>query len=106
MVEKGFLPKPVYGYPNIEEIFSDLIDENFEYGGNQKNTQLVPKTDGKKNSESFKKKDGSFLKDLTEQQYSKHSDHVVKRFSHDKNRGEIPDTLKTKKFAQRLLPKV
>ena len=32
-VEKGFLPKPVYDYPNIEDIFSDLIDENFEYGG-------------------------------------------------------------------------
>ena len=55
----------------------------------------------------FEEKDGTFLRDLTEQQYSKHSDHVVERFSYMiKNRGRIPDSLKTKKFAQRLLPKV
>ena len=43
---------------------------------------------------------------LSEHQYSKHSDTVVERFSYMiGNNGEIPEHLKTKKFAQRLLPK-
>ena len=32
-VAGGFLPEPIGGYPNIEEIFSDLIDPEFENGG-------------------------------------------------------------------------
>ena len=39
--------------------------------GNQKNIQLVHKTDGKR-IQKFEEK-LTFLKDLTEQQYSKHS---------------------------------
>ncbi len=34
-LESGFLPDPMMAdpYPNLEEIFSDLIDPKFEYGG-------------------------------------------------------------------------
>ena len=50
----------------------------------------------------------TFLKGdlLTEHQYSNHSDKVREKFSFMiKNNGEIPEKFKTKKFAQRLLPK-
>ena len=43
---------------------------------------------------------------LSEHEYSRHSERVIERFAHMiANRGKIPDHLKTKKFAQRLLPK-
>ena len=32
-METGFLPRPTYDYPDIQDILSDLIDEGFEYGG-------------------------------------------------------------------------
>ena len=49
----------------------------------------------------------SYLNDLSEQQYSRHSETVIKRFNFMiKNNGKIPEELKTKKFAQRVLPKV
>ena len=48
-----------------------------------------------------------YLNDLSEQQYSRHSETVIKRFNFMiKNNGKIPEELKTKKFAQRVLPKV
>ena len=106
-VATGFLPLPTNDYPHIEEIFSDIIDDNFKYGGE---TSTYPKPP----SNSFQKElrfDPVSNKQLskhslTEQQYSKHTDIVVERFKHMiKHNGEIPPELKTKKFAQRLLPK-
>ena len=52
--------------------------------------------------------DGTLIKKgdiLYEQEYSKHNPKVVEKFAHMlKNNGKIPLNLKTKKFAQRLLP--
>jgi DNA (cytosine-5)-methyltransferase 1 len=43
---------------------------------------------------------------LTEQEYSKHSSGVVAKFDAMlRNGGQIPDRFKTKKFAQRVLPR-
>ena len=107
-LQGGFLPEPTYDYPNLEDVLSDLVDESFEYGGESV-------TYGKKPSNSLQEDyrtnihSGSLMKKghaLTEQEYSKHSDRVVERFSHMiKNKGQIPEHLKTKKFAQRLLPR-
>ena len=104
----GYLPNPVYGYPNIEDVFSDLIDKKFEYGGSSKQYISEPKNAFQKEirtnihtNYTFKKGDP-----LLEQDYSKHTDRVRERFSHMiNNNGEIPEHLKTKKFAQRLLPR-
>ncbi|MDA9159843.1 DNA cytosine methyltransferase [Rhodobacteraceae bacterium] len=104
----NFLPYPTSGYPNIVDIFDDLLDPNFEYGGQ---TKFYPKgaTNAwqkyfrkNKRSEEIRRK-GSVL---TDHEYSKHSSVVVERFSYMiANNGIIPDHLKTKKFAQRLLPR-
>jgi len=104
----GFLPPPSGMYPHIEDIFSDLIDPAFQPGGGtttypsdvqnewQQSYRLNPITGG-----HFSKGDP-----LTEHEYSKHSPHVVEKFSHMiMNNGQIPDHLKTKKFAQRVLPR-
>ena len=43
---------------------------------------------------------------MSEQEYSKHSDKVKERFAYMiKNDGQIPEHLRTKKFAQRVLPR-
>ena len=107
-LKAGFLPEPTNDYPNIEDIFSDLIDSKFQYGGETltyKKDATNPfqeelrKNPRENNSISLKGDP------LTEQEYSKHSETVRERFQYMiKNNGVIPDNLKTKKFAQRLLP--
>ena len=41
-VMSGYFPFPTSDYPNIEDIFSDLIDNNFEYGGHTKKYKVEP----------------------------------------------------------------
>ncbi len=102
-----FLPFPTSDYPDIEEIFSDIIDDNFVYGEStniykndplnkwQENIRFNPFT-----KQILKKNDP-----LTDQQYSRHSLKVIEKFTYMiKNNGEIPEHLKTKKFSQRVLP--
>ena len=106
-VSAGYLPAPTNDYPHIEEIFSDLIDINFEYGGE---TTSYPKPPSNRFQKELRfdpllKKQMS-KNSLTEQQYSNHSERVREKFSYMiKNNGEIPEKFKTKKFEQRLLPK-
>ena len=106
-IAKGFLPKKSGGYPDLIDLFSDLIDKKFKNGGEKVKYSSDPKTEIQKtlrtlpNGEILLKGDP-----LTEQEYSKHSEIVLERFRHMiKNNGQIPEHLKTKKFAQRLLPK-
>lgn len=106
-VTAGFLPKPTGGYPDPHELFSDLLDEKFEYGGSTMEylsdpINAIQKTLRKKKSGKGFLKKGDLL---TEQEYSKHSQHVREKFrAMQKNGGTIPEQYKTKKFAQRLIP--
>lgn len=106
-VKSGFLPFPVGGYPDLIDVFSDLIDPNFEYGGKTLTYINPAKSDWQK--EIRKMPSGALLKKghrLTEQEYSKHAPHVQERFqAMIDNGGKIPEHMRTKKFAQRLLPK-
>lgn len=106
-LEAGFLPKVQGGYPNLEDVLADLIDPNFEYGGKTRTYVNSATSDVQK---SFRKtQKGGLLRkgnSLSEQEYSKHAPHVRERFqAMIENRGEIPENLRTKKFAQRLLPR-
>jgi DNA (cytosine-5)-methyltransferase 1 len=107
-VKAGFLPQPIGMYPHIQDLFSDLIDDRFVPGGStpayprdvenewQRRLRLVPRSD-----KILMRGDP-----LTEHDYSKHAPHVVEKFSHMiANGGEIPEHLRTKKFAQRVLPR-
>ncbi len=105
-VANGFLPSPTYDAPDLIDLLGDLVNLEFEYGGtddrylekalNKYQKLLRTSVDGKVSAKGFI---------LTEQDYSKHSDKVIEKFTYMlKHNGTIPPHLKTKKFAQRLLP--
>ena len=107
-VADGFLPEPTYGYPNIDELFGDLLDIPYSPGGE---TKIYPRLPEKgtvqeyfrrnRHSGRLPRKCGK----VTEQKYSKHSERVVAKFRHMlKYKGRIPPDMQTKKFAQRVLP--
>ena len=101
-------PNKDKSYPHLEELFSDLIDKNYNKSFVTNSYLSDPKSKIqkilriKKNGKSFLKKGDK----LTDQEYSKHSPNIVKKFkSMLDNDGVIKDKFKTKKFAQRLLNK-
>jgi len=107
-VEAGFLPMPTSKAPDLIDVLGDLIDEKFEYGGE---TFKYPQSARSQFQKMIRTNlDGKILKKgdhLTDHQYSNHSDLVRKKFqSMIDNNGKILDEFKTKKFAQRLLPKI
>jgi len=105
-IECGFLPKPTGNAPDLCDVLDDLIDEDFEYGG--ETTKYPQKVMSEFQREMRTKLDGSVSRKgdgLTEHHYSKHSEIVRSKFkAMILNNGFIPPEYKTKKFAQRLLP--
>lgn len=106
-VECGFLPQPTKLAPNLIDVLDDLIDVHFEYGGKTKSYPNTARSTFQR--EMRTRLDGSISKKgdpLTDQEYSNHSEQVRAKFqAMIENNGEIPLEFKTKKFAQRLLPK-
>lgn len=105
-VECGFLPQPTGNAPDLCDVLDDLIDEDFEYGG--ETTKYPNPVMSKFQKEMRTKLNGSVSKKgeiLTEHEYSNHSEKVRNKFhSMILNNGIISPEYKTKKFAQRLLP--
>jgi DNA (cytosine-5)-methyltransferase 1 len=106
-VSSGFLPDIIGGYPHLEEVFSDIIDKNFEYGGETTTYPSEPQTFWQERIRTLPS--GELMgkgHTMTEQEYSNHNPRTQAKFqAMINNHGEIPDEFKTKKFAQRLLPK-
>lgn len=106
MIANGFLPDPTYQAPDPIDLLGDLVDPNFEYGGCT--SRYPEKSQNKHQRELRTNIDGTVARKgalLTEHEYSKHSKTVVERFSYMlRHNGAIPPRLRTKKFAQRLLP--
>ncbi len=104
---KGLIPKPTNDYPNISELFGDIIDINYLENLETKSYPLNPVTPIQKKLRTTRK--GKILlkgDELTEQKYSKHSEKIIKKFQHMiDNNGEIPKQMRTKKFVQRVIPK-
>ena len=106
-LDAGLLPEPKYDYPDLVDVLSDLIDKKFKYGDSTRRYPNNPQSQWQKQIRKKSTGNGYFKKNdlITEQEYSNHSDKVIEKFnSMIMNDGEIPDQLKTKKFAQRLLP--
>jgi DNA (cytosine-5)-methyltransferase 1 len=107
-VASGLLPHPnnySVAPPNLEDLLSDLIDPNYQNGGE---TPLYPSDPLNELQQSFRMDQQGHValmgEPLTEQQYSKHSPHVAAKFQHMiENHGEIPARFKTKKFSQKVL---
>jgi DNA (cytosine-5)-methyltransferase 1 len=107
-VECGFLPeKSRIPPPNLVDLMGDLVDPKFKYGGV---TTRYPKQTRTSIQEELRinPDTGEVLGKgdiLREQEYSNHSENIVKKFQYMlKNNGQIPISMKTKKFAQRVLP--
>ena len=104
----GFLPKPVGGYPSIEELLSDLIDPTYQRGSVTNTYPQAPQNDFQRHLRT--KRDGSVFKagePVSEMEYSNHSDFIVEKFTAMiENGGEIPERFRTKKFAQKVLPRI
>ncbi len=106
-VISGFLPKPVGGAPDLEDLLGDLVDSKHTNGGATLTYVSDPINDLQRRFRT--KRNGDILKKgdkLTEQEYSKHATKILEKFkAMHENGGEIPEKFKTKKFSQRLLPR-
>ncbi len=106
--KEELFPKKDISYPHLEELFSDLIDKNYNKDFVTNSYLSDPKTKIQKILRTRKNKNSFLSKGdkLTDQEYSNHSPNIVKKFkSMLENGGVIKDKFKTKKFAQRLLNK-
>lgn len=106
-VANGFLPTPHYKAPDLVDLIGDLIDPSYNNGGL---TTHYPNSVQNETQRWFRTRlDGTVAKKgdlVSEHEYSKHSDKVRAKFlAMIQNNGIIPDEFKTKKFAQKLLPK-
>lgn len=105
-VADGFLPQPTGGAPDLKDLWSDLIDPDYQSGG----VTLVYPRKAESELQSDLRRDPmtgkvkGIGKQVTEHEYSKHSTRVIEKFSYMlSNGGNIHEDMKTKKFAQRLL---
>lgn len=98
--EGGIVP------PTIPELLGDLMDPEYVNGGA---TEVYPSEIQNDFQRELRRHGGGYYAKgdpLTEQEYTFHSDKVLERYSymveHD---GEILDSMRTKKFSQRMLPR-
>lgn len=106
-VAHGYLPSPTGVAPDLVDLLDDLIDPDFMRKPKTDRYICSARTDLQRSLRT--RLDGKLMRKgskLTEQEYSRHSDRIVAKFRHMlANNGEIPHGLRTKKFAQRVLPK-
>lgn len=102
----GLLPEGGMKPPDPIDLLGDLVDEDWQPGGE---TVRYPSPATSTIQKQLRRTpEGRALGKgtlLTDHVYSKHSPRVIAKFDHMiKNGGEIPAGMRTKKFAQRLLP--
>jgi DNA (cytosine-5)-methyltransferase 1 len=104
---KGFLPIPRNEFIDLRDLLGDLTDPNYENGSE---TSIYPHETHHRIQEWFRTNsfNGQIAKkgaNLTEHKYSNHRKEISAKFTiMQKNGGEIPESMKTKKFSQKLLP--
>ena len=107
-VRNGLLPSKKTTPPTLVELLGDLVDPKYQGGGTT--THYPSEADSEIQKWLRKSRKGKALAgkgaELTEQEYSAHSAKIVEKFEYMlQSGGEIPEHMKTKKFAQRVLPK-
>lgn len=102
----GFLPRPTGGAPDLENVLGDLVDHDWIPGGATRKYLSPPKHEFQRSMRRMR--DGDLMKknhSLSEQEYSKHRPEIIEKFQFMlDNNGDIPEAMRTKKFAQRVLP--
>ena len=107
-IASGLIPDKTNDYPNPFELLADLIDKNYKDNFITTKYKNSPKTHIQKKLRTRKGKNSLLEKGdkLSEQEYSNHSNNIIKKFQYMiDHKGKIPTSMKTKKFAQRVLPK-
>ena len=104
-VKHGWLPEATNNAPNLEDLLSDLAGGKGRKDGVDNAYWSNPTTPIQKWLRSKGSKMLSKGDVLTEQEYSNHKPKVVEKFEYMLKHGEIHPDHKTKKFAQRVLPK-
>lgn len=108
-VADGFLPSPLRaGAPDPVDVLSDLVDPHWMSTYETVRYLREPESDYQLSMRT--RPDGTVMvkgSSLAEQQYSRHSAHVMMRFRYLQENGPraLPDQLKTRKFAQRVIPR-
>jgi DNA (cytosine-5)-methyltransferase 1 len=106
----GLLPTITnkHSYPHPTDLLGDLLDPKYKTNFKTEKYLRNPKTDiqyelrRNNHRNSYRRKGDS----ITEQEYSNHKPKIVKKYAYMiSNNGKIPKHMKTKKFAQRVLPK-
>lgn len=103
-IERGFLPQPNRQPPNLRDLLGDLDDANYEIGAT---VRYLSEPSGIQRA-FRERRDGSVMgkgAELSNQQYSKHSAEVRRRFEemHAYATKGLAFPRSTKKFAQRVL---
>lgn len=112
----GLLPQPQENPPSLEDLLGDLIDPDYTPGQEATNQYKHPakksNIKGKPSAQQTlrlqkdKKSSAKVNHPLTEHEYSKHSKNIIEKFTYMiQHEGQIPEKFKTKKFAQRVLPR-
>lgn len=106
-IEDGFLPSPSGSSPNLEDLLSDLEDPGYKDSLRTPAYLCAPKNDIQRQLRA--RPDGRLLskgEPLADQEYSNHSPRVTKKFEYMiANGGRVHAAHRTKKFAQRVLPR-
>ena len=107
-IADGLLPEPTGNYPNLEEVLADLIDKDYLEGPTKtypsdikEPTELQKYFRNDPVTKTFMGKGTA----VTEHEYSRHSAKTIDKFQHMIELGTIPQSMRTKKFAQRVLQK-
>ncbi len=107
----GLLPTPTgEPAPNLVDVLGDLIDDDESNWKGGKTYHYPSEANPLNEIQTYFRTglDGTMASNnspLTEHEYSKHSDHINRKFqAMIDNDGIIPEEMRTKKFAQRLLP--
>ncbi len=107
-VEDGFLPEASGTPPSLVDLLSDLEDP--EYLRKSATTSYLREPLNETQISLRTRPDGTVMtkgEDITEQEYSAHAPKIREKFAHMiANNGEIPEHMRTKKFAQRVFPKI
>lgn len=107
-IKDGILPLPTYDPPNLVDVLGDLVDPNYI----DKASTLYYVNDAENEFQRMMRTipTGKLLRKgdlLLEQEYSRHSARIVEKYKYMiENNGELLPEMKTKKFAQRVIPKV
>jgi DNA (cytosine-5)-methyltransferase 1 len=104
-VSAGFLPKGTGGAPDLIDVLGDLVDPN--YPKTLETTTYPSAARTKFQREMRTRLDGTVMakgSPVTQHEYSDHSPQIREKFAYMlANNGEIPESMRTKKFAQRVL---